>query len=343
MHLKNKSKSSIASLAFLVAAATLASSIGCASSTRTRVDPATTEATHDTRVERAGRSKERTVELIIEPRLAPAEVPTQAPKKSSTRESSMVQPVGSLVALPSHLADATGATRATIQPVGWSPKRANDDVDPAIGEAIREASRNGNTVRFKVTETEEIPLAADVSNSTLHDSGAGLDTRSDEAALGFDGSKGGAGLPWGSKSGKTKWGLDASLFSKGVNPMHIIGAIVMLAAIIPVLVPPRRWVTAGLVAGVGLMIIAAGTVSEEAPWVFVLAILGFLGVAGWLGYEAWRNKRRGIALESVVRGVENHPGSAVKEEIKNAAGANLETVKSEITAMKKKAKVSITT
>lgn len=342
MNLKNKGRrhklhiSGKVALSAIVMA-TILHLCGCSAGTRTTVDPASTDATHKTRIERPGRTNERTFELIIEP--APT---TGVPKCSDhSTEPMSREPVDQLVALMTPIS-ISAADQPVMQPrmqtVSWAPKSTrSQDVDPSIAEAIREATRSGNSVKLTVTETEQIPLTADEIDSTLSDKGAGLSTSSDEAAIGFDGNKNGSALPWGGKSGKTSWGLDASLFSKGLNPMHIIGAIVMLGCIVPIWSPPRRWAAAGVVAGVGLLIIAAGTVSEQAPWVFVLAILGFMGVAGWLGYEAWRSKRRAVALESVVQGVEKSNAESVKDNIKDAAGNKLRVVKAEINATKVKA------
>jgi hypothetical protein len=342
----------IIAVASLVFVAFILTMPACSAGTKTTVNPAATDATHGTRIERPGRTKTRTFELEIEP--ANAE---PAPAEQANPGVGFGSPVGSLVAFTpiggSPLGVYPAVENATSQPalqtVGWGKRdrattqgavtHRSQDINPAIADAIAEAARNGNSISLKITDTEEIPLTADVSESTLSDTGAGLDTHSDEAAINFDGSKTGSGLPYGGKSGKTKWGLDASLFSKSVNAMHIMGAIVMLGAIVPLWAPPRRWTAAGIIMGIGLLIIAAGTVSEQAPWVFVLAILGFLGLAGWLGYESWRNKRRGIALESIGRGVESAGLRSVKDQIGEAAGSQLRTVKSEVTATKNKAQV----
>lgn len=329
-----------------IAMATIINLCGCSAGTRTTVDPASTDATHKTRIERPGRTNERTFELIIEPapagtRSTPKSSPTSFPREPVDQLAALMTPI-SISAAGQPVVHRDMQPR--MQTVGWVTSRAKtapkQDVDPTIAEAIREATRNGNSVKLTVTETEQIPLTADEIDSTLTDKGAGLSTSSDEAAIGFDGNKNGSALPWGGKSGKTSWGLDASLFSKSVNPMHIIGAIVMLGCIVPIWSPPRRWAAAGVVAGVGLLIIAAGTVSEQAPWVFVLAILGFIGVAGWLGYEAWRSKRRAVALASVVQGVEKSNLESVKDNIKDAAGNKLRVVKAEINATKSKALTS---
>lgn len=329
---------------------------GCAASSRTNVSPATTNATHETRTERAGRTVISEYELEITPPSGPSSGggnghdSTLLPQSSGAgnRQGSIVAPMVPAVlglAEPEVFSMARrgvgGVSHTTpLTPVGYAPERD----DEAIAEAIREAVRNGSSVKLKQRETEEIPLTADTSNSSLDDSGPGLNTSSDEAAIGFDGRKSGASLPWGGESGKTKWGLDASLISRGVNPLMIIGAIVMIAAVIPVVSPPRRWFAAGIVALTGLLIIAAGVVSEQAPWVFVLAILAFLGVAGWLGYEAWRNKRRQVALTSIVKGVENSNGQMnTKELIAEAAGPQLAVVKSEVNATKAKERIAKTT
>lgn len=324
-------------------------STGCAASSRTNVSPAATNATHETRRERAGRTVTDEYELkITPPSPSPAggNTDSQVKPRSTGAEgigASTTSPIGPAAPISPfgqggvHSVSGVGRM-APLTPVAYAPEHDQN----AIDEAIREAVRNGHSVELKHRTTEEIPLTADTSNSTLDDSGPGLTTSSDEAAIGFDGRKSGASLPWGGESGKTKWGLDASLLSRGMNPLLILGGIVMICAVIPVISPPRRWVASGIVALTGLLIIAAGVVSEQAPWVFVLAILAFLGVAGWLGYEAWRNKRREVALKAIVKGVESEQGDA-KNNIKQAAGEQLAVVKSEVNATKAKARIATTT
>jgi hypothetical protein len=326
---------------------------GCAASSRTNVSPASTSATHETRHERAGRTVTSETELEITP---PSSTPAGGDTDSQVKpQSTGAEGIGATTTSPFHPAVAraplgpggvnsvSGVGRmAPLTPVAFEPEQRGD----SIGEAIREAVRNGYGVKLKTRETEEIPLTADTSNSSLDDSGPGLTTSSDEAAIGFDGRKSGASLPWGGQSGKTKWGLDASLLSRGMNPLLILGGIVMICAVIPVISPPRRWVASGIVALTGLLIVAAGVVSEQAPWVFVLAILAFLGVAGWLGYEAWRNKRREVALKAIVKGVNDADTSVrdlAKKSIGDAAGDRLTVVKSEVNATKAKARIAKTT
>lgn len=325
-------------------------STGCAASSRTNVSPASTSATHETRHERAGRTVTSETELEITP---PSSTPEGGDTDSQVKPQSTgagvtggldsspsVMPAAARTPLgPGGVNSVSGVSRmAPLTPVAFAPEPSED----SIGDAIREAVRNGYGVKLKTRDTEEIPLTADTSNSSLDDSGPGLTTSSDEAAIGFDGRKSGASLPWGGQSGKTKWGLDASLLSRGMNPLLILGGIVMICAVIPVISPPRRWVASGIVALTGLLIVAAGVVSEQAPWVFVLAIIAFLGVAGWLGYEAWRNKRRAVALKAIVKGVENEQGYT-KNNIKQAAGEQLAVVKSEVNATKAKARIATTT
>lgn len=305
---------------FIAVAVAISMLAGCSSTSRTRFSPSSTNATHETRTERPGRTITSEYELEITP-------------STPTAPSGQTQPDAFLPGGTKGVSGVVG--HASLTPVAYAPEHDRD----TIGEAIREAVRNGYGVKLKARDSEEIPLAADTSNSTLDDRGPGLETSSDEAAIGFDGGKGGSSLPWGGKGGKTKWGLDASLVSQGVNALHIVGAIVIVGAIIPVVSPPRRWVASGIVALTGMLIIAAGTVSEQAPWVFVLAILAFLGLAGWLGYEAWRNKRRQVALNAIVKGVEKTDKST-KAEIGKAAGDDLTVVKSEVNATKAKAGIA---
>lgn len=344
-------------VAVAVAIAMLA---GCSSTSRTRFSPSSTNATHETRTERPGRTITSEYELEIMPPVSspsgdrvesspsgdemgtPARAPTPAARRGQTQPDAFLP--GGTGLQPGGVSGVVGP--ASLTPVAYAaviaPEHAPHHDRDTIGEAIREAVANGYGVKLKAHDSEEIPLAAETSNSTLDDRGPGLETSSDEAAIGFDGGKGGASLPWGGKGGKTKWGLDASLVSQGVNALHIVGAIVIVGAIIPVISPPRRWVASGIVAMTGMLIIAAGTVSEQAPWVFVLAILAFLGVAGWLGYEAWRNKRRSVALNAIVKGVETDANGFTKGKIKQAAGDNIAVVKSEVNATKAKAKIAKT-
>ena len=338
-------------------------STGCASTSRTETSPASTNATHETSTQRPGRTIRNEYKLEMTPP-APAGggTGTQAePRSTGAGQAGFLSsssPATPAVYQMSDLAmgggKALGGDRrmAPLTPVAYSSVGSSVGMGPerqprSVEDAIRDAVDQGYGVKLEHIQTEEIPLTTETSASMLDDRGPGLKTTSDEAAIGFDGSRSGASLPWGGASGKTKWGLDASLISRGVNPLMIIGAIVMIAAIIPVVSPPRRWFAAGIVALTGMLIIAAGVVSEQAPWVFVLAILAFLGVAGWLGYEAWRNKRRQVALTSIVRGVDTPGGEPaskiIKEYIAKSAGDELTVVKSEVNATKAKARIANTT
>ena len=329
-------------------------STGCASTSRTETSPASTNATHETSTQRPGRTIRNEYKLEMTPP-APAGggTGTQAAPRSTgagqagfLSSSSPATPAVyqmSDLAMGGDMVLGEGRSSPSLTPVAYKPDRQSD----AVENAIRDAVDQGYGIKLEHVQTEEIPLTTDTSSSMLDDRGPGLKTTSDEAAIGFDGSRSGASLPWGGESGKTKWGLDASLFTRGLNPLMIIGAIVMIAAVIPVISPPRRWFAAGIVAMTGMLIIAAGVVSEQAPWVFVLAILAFLGVAGWLGYEAWRNKRRQVALTSIVRGVDTPGGEPaskiIKEYIAKSAGDELAVVKSEVNATKAKARIANTT
>ncbi|WP_136987646.1 hypothetical protein [Synechococcus sp. N5] len=320
-------------------------STGCASTSRTETSPASTNATHETSTQRPGRTIRNEYKLEMTPP-APAGGTTDSQVQPRSTEAgqagalTVFSPATPAVYQMSDLGMggnkvlSEGRSSPSLTPVAYNQRQPKP-----VEDAIRDAVEHGYGIKLEHVQTEEIPLATDTSSSMLDDRGPGLKTTSDEAAIGFDGSRSGASLPWGGESGKTKWGLDASLFTRGLNPLMIIGAIVMIAAIIPVISPPRRWFAAGIVALTGMLIIAAGVVSEQAPWVFVLAILAFLGVAGWLGYEAWRNKRRQVALTSIVKGVEDADPVAkeiAKQSIGKAAAGNLAVVKSEVGATKAK-------
>lgn len=333
-------------LLVIFAALISTASTGCASTSRTETSPASTNATHETSTQRPGRTIRDEYKLEMTP-------PTPAGGNTESQvepRNTGAGPAGGFTACPPatsavyQISDlgmgggkvlGEGRSSPSLTPVAYRPDRQSNPVE----DAIRDAVEHGYGIKLEHVQTEEIPQTTDTSSSMLDDRGPGLKTTSDEAAIGFDGSRSGASLPWGGESGKTKWGLDASLFTRGLNPLMIIGAIVMIAAIIPVISPPRRWFAAGIVALTGMLIIAAGVVSEQAPWVFVLAIIAFLGVAGWLGYEAWRNKRRQVALTTIVKGVEDAEDSVrelTKQSIGKAAGGNLRVVKSEVGATKAK-------
>lgn len=330
-------------------------STGCASTSRTETSPASTNATHETSTQRPGRTIRNEYKLEMTPP-APAGGGTGSqaePRSTGAGQAGFLSsssPAKPAVYQMSDLGMGGGKVLGGIHrmvpltPVAYSSVALGPERQPrSVEDAIRDAVDQGYGVKLEHIQTEEIPLTTETSSSMLDDRGPGLKTTSDEAAIGFDGSRSGASLPWGGASGKTKWGLDASLISRGVNPLMIIGAIVMIAAVIPVVSPPRRWFAAGIVAMTGMLIIAAGVVSEQAPWVFVLAIIAFLGVAGWLGYEAWRNKRRQVALKAIVQGVEDDQNGFTKGKIKQAAGDQLTLVKSEVNATKAKARIANTT
>lgn len=290
---------------------------GCSPSSRTRVDPASTNATHSTVEQNAGRTRTETIKLRIQPN-----DPAAAPQGAATPASGVggggdAHSADQLASL----ADDTPSERrvpnwsrsggGAVISASWGGNRTRDQpedtrrVDASgLAETLRSAVDRGSVVDFEYTTTDNTPLTTNTVESTLDDRGAGLLTSSDEAAIGFDGKRGGTDMPYGGKSGKSSFGLDASLLTRATNPLVILGGIVLLGAIVPVLMTPRRFGAAATIAGMGLLLIAAGVVATEMPWIFVVVLLAFIGFVVWQGWELW--KRRGVqdTLDTVVRGVE---------------------------------------
>lgn len=323
----------VASVAWLLTGVHLLA--GCAPASRTRVDGAATEATH--RVEAPGVTRTRTREVEILPAplrpAAPATSPGGGASQSSATHPASPDGRDRPATRPTHhRAESSG--RAGLVAVSW-PGGDRPESDP-LAEAVREAARSGGTVTYRESESETVPLAA--TESTLSDRGASLNTSSDEAAIGWEGRGGGARLPWGGNTGKRTTGLTADLASAATNPLVWIGGLVCVGAIVPLVLPPRRWGTAAAVFGVGAAIATLGIVATSSPWIFGLAVLLALAVAVWFGYQAWRNGRAQVALRSVAKGVETLPkelGELVKDRVKDAAPeAAKQAVKSEISAQK---------
>lgn len=328
---------------------------GCSPGSRTRVDPASTNATHSTVEQNPGRTKTETIKLRIQPN-TPA-----APSGGSAAPGANAGQLGGMArdaeprAMSAVASPAGGngpnwypSAGAAVINASWGGNRARDQPEDArrvdaagLADAIRSAVDQGSIVDFEITTTDNTPLTTNTVESTLDDRGAGLLTSSDEAAIGFDGKRGGSSLPWGGKSGKNSFGLDASLLSRATSPLVLLGGIVLLGAIVPILMTPRRFGAAAAIAGMGLLLIAAGVVATESPWVFVVVLIAFIGFVVWQGWELW--KRRGVqdTLDTVVRGVEETNAAhadIVKQKIGAIAEANGKqeiTVKNEV----RKAKV----
>lgn len=325
---------------------------GCSATSRTRVDPASTNATHSVVEQNAGRTKTKTIELRIDPAGSDA---TKTPANSTEpADDAGRRGAGAAVASPSGWDDpnwvqsAGAAVQNTgmMQAVAWSGNRVRDqprtsvdeDAD-SLADAIRSAVEQGARVEFKLTETDNTPLTTDTIESTLDDRGAGLQTSSDEAAIGFEGGRGKASLPYGGRSGKSSFGLDATMLTRGTNWLIYLGGFVLLFAIAPILITPRRPVAAAVIAGMGLLLIAAGVVATEYPWVFAIVIvIALIGVA-WIGYEFWKRGAVQHAFDAVVKGVDDtnmHHQSVVKDSIAEAAGNRISVVRAEVTKSKNK-------
>lgn len=143
-----------------------------------------------------------------------------------------------------------------------------------------------------------------------------MQTRSERAALGYDLALPRWPLPWGGESSGGGAALSAKLLGGGgFNVLHALGAITFVGALIPLLRTPRRFGAAACFAGVGLALIAVGTVHERYPWALALAALALAGLLAWCGYEAWRRGRLDMTVSRVTRAVEVSGADEVKDAV----------------------------
>jgi hypothetical protein len=211
-----------------------------------------------------------------------------------------------------------------------SEQEMPDGLGAGLEGAISEAVRQGSAVHVRVTETRPA--------SSYAEQGAGLTSKSDQAAMEFSTGLRSVVLPWGQAEGGTS-GFTGKIMGRSVNVLHILGGLTLICAVIPVVMTPRRVGLAAAIAGAGVALIAAGTVAEQAPWVLVLAFVAFLAALGWLGFSAWKAGRLGLVLDRVQLGVEAAPATAgqlVKASIADAAGPAKHVVKREIAASKRR-------
>lgn len=204
-----------------------------------------------------------------------------------------------------------------------------DGLGAGLEGAISEAVRQGSSVHVRVTETRPA--------SSYAEQGAGLTSKSDQAAMEFSTGLRSVVLPWGRAEGGVS-GFVGKIAGKSVNVLHGLGGLTLIAAVIPVVLKPRRVGLAAAIAGAGVALIAAGTVAEQAPWVLVLAFIAFVGTLGWLGISAWRSGQLAEGIKPVVAGVEalpEHLQKAVKSSIERKAGAKIDTTRAVVRRAKK--------
>lgn len=210
--------------------------------------------------------------------------------------------------------------------------KSEQEMPDGLGDVISEAVRQGSAVHVRVTETRPA--------SSYAEQGAGLTSKSDQAAMEFSTGLRSVVLPWGRAEGGTS-GFTGKIMGRSVNVLHILGGLTLICAVIPVVMTPRRVGLAAAIAGAGVALIAAGTVAEQAPWVLIVAFVAFLAAIAWLGYSAWKAGRLGLVLDRVQLGVEAAPATAgqiVKASIADAAGPAKHVVKREIAASKRRTK-----
>jgi len=172
-----------------------------------------------------------------------------------------------------------------------------DDGDWA--SVIEEAVRHGAEVDLSLSGT--VPNSADTQSLEavgpgLHINGDGkLEFIPSVPELAFaDGDGGGGG------SGSVSSGFTATIAGRTINALHILGGLMLVAAVVPIVIRPRRIGLAGAMAGSGLAIIAAGTVAETYPWILAVGFVVFLGVLVWLAVDAWRARKRSQELKETV-------------------------------------------
>jgi len=332
----------------LIATCLAAWTCACAACSATNARGADTGLTHETRVEHPGRTVERTTKLRISPRENAAPHSTTAtPEKGVSSDAP---------ATPERISDAAlldEAPSAAHQRTagGWGAlvlASSEQPIDPSVQRLIDEARRSGSTVDLELTERETVPLAADEQRSTFDQAGPALRTNSAEAAVKFNGKTGDIDLPWGGSASGGRLGVSAELLSgSGVNVLFLIGGLVMLAAIVPVLIPPRRVKTAAVIFGVGLAIVAVGVVAQRYPWVMLIGVILFAALLGYWVYVTWRTGRLRAAFDHVVGAVQLHsgtpdnpegPGRLIRAQIAESAGDETVTkvIDPEVEAAKKR-------
>lgn len=210
------------------------------------------------------------------------------------------------------------------------------ELDALLRSAADLARERGVEVELVIDETGFVPLTADTTRSDFAEQPATLATDSADAAVGFTTRLRRFPLPWGGEARGGGFGFEATLLGgRGVNVLHIVGAAVMVLAVIPLLRTPRRWSSAAVFAGVGLAVVMTGTLVDEYPWVTLIAAVLLLGLLGYGAVEAWRRGRAHTALDAITPVVQK-AGNAdeLKAKIGDRAGRLLAAVKAETTASK---------
>jgi hypothetical protein len=295
--------------------ASIASVPGCTS--QTVVTPGGAKVGHETRVENAGWT--RTATLTVTPG-ATALAGTQTPSglEDSAQRLAESSPAGS------GGGESGSASRATTTPTTLT------------GVAALAAAR-GMGVTLTTSETK--PTTADETRSTIDETGAGLRSSSSEAAIDFDSSGRTFPLPWGGVLSGGISGLTATISGKKINALHLFGAVTLLAAVVPIVVKPRRIGLAAAIAGAGLVLIATGTVVAKYPLALLVGLGVFAGVLAWLAVSAWRARQNAVAIERVAKGVEDLPEPqklAVKASIARAANGSMKTVRAVVRRAKRR-------
>ncbi|MCA9289374.1 MAG: hypothetical protein KDA05_12350 [Phycisphaerales bacterium] len=275
-------------IALIVAFVGLA--LGCSATPRTRITPATTQA--ESRLERPGITETLTITIDRAPHAQPAAGTT---------------PVG-VGGEAAKKGDRGGQDQAvTPQP---------------LRDIVEAATQTGESVRIEYSRT--IPLSTE--QRSLADTGPGLDARGEGQATQLNQRDRRLSLPWDGEARGGGWGLDSEIVGgSGVNWLHIIGGVFLMLAVIPLLLSPKRFDIAAVIGVVGLTVIAAGTVSEQYPWIFALVLLAVIGAIVYLVVVGRSDARKRVAIEAVATGVQNqakaNPEQSAKPSIADAAKA----------------------
>jgi len=202
-----------------------------------------------------------------------------------------------------------------------------------IAELLRAASASGRPVTVTITERGEGGSSS--ATDSVSTTGASLKTTDAEAAAAFDarGAK--------AQAGKTRaggGGVDSSLeiaASGGVNALHVIGGLAVIAAAVVLIVPPRNTAAAMWLGIAGGSLIAAGTVASEYPWILAAALVAGLGALAYVVYASLAGKGRKVALDAITPAIEDQEDpQPVKDAVAEYAGPQIATVRAAVRASK---------
>ncbi len=230
-----------------------------------------------------------------EPPQAPQPEPTDAPVGAVTPST----PQAAIVALMA--SSAIGAT----QPGDGAAPQTVDSL--AELEAIIGSLPPGTGFEIEVVSTSDTGESG-TRTRTGKASGAGLRTSSDEMAGAFNTQTPDVDLgdESATASGGGGW-LDIELKSGGGQTvLYVIGALLIAAAVIPIVLRPRRLGLAAAMVGAGMLVIGAGVVIQSYPWVFLVAVLVVFIAIAWLAYEAWRRGRIEAAAKVITQAIEDY-------------------------------------